>query len=238
MLFFLFAFFTEVAGTMAGFGSSTLVLPLALLFFDFKSALVIVALLHIFGNVGRVAFFRHGLDKRLIILFGIPSVICAVIGASLVNYISQDVLRFILGIFLLLFAGVSLIKPALQFPPTKTSALVGGGASGFIAGLIGTGGALRGSFLTAFNLDKNVYIATSAIIAIAVDITRLPIYLAGGFLDAQYYWYIPILFAVAIVGSFIGKLIMNIISQHTFRVVVLSAIGIIGMKFILDWISI
>jgi len=184
MLFFLFAFFTEVAGTMAGFGSSTLVLPLALLFFDFKSALVIVALLHIFGNVGRVAFFRHGLDKRLIILFGIPSVICAVIGASLVNYISQDVLRFILGIFLLLFAGVSLIKPALQFPPTKTSALVGGGASGFIAGLIGTGGALRGSFLTAFNLDKNVYIATSAIIAIAVDITRLPIYLAGGFLDA------------------------------------------------------
>jgi len=223
---------------MAGFGSSTLVLPLALLFFDFKSALVIVALLHIFGNVGRVAFFRHGLDKRLIILFGIPSVICAVIGASLVNYISQDVLRFILGIFLLLFAGVSLIKPALQFPPTKTSALVGGGASGFIAGLIGTGGALRGSFLTAFNLDKNVYIATSAIIAIAVDITRLPIYLAGGFLDAQYYWYIPILFAVAIVGSFIGKLIMNIISQHTFRVVVLSAIGIIGMKFILDWISI
>ena|SRR3990170_6477569 len=238
MLFFLFAFFTEVAGTMAGFGSSTLVLPLALLFFDFKSALVIVALLHIFGNVGRVAFFRHGLDKRLIILFGIPSVICAVIGASLVNYISQDVLRFILGIFLLLFAGVSLIKPALQFPPTKTSALVGGGASGFIAGLIGTGGALRGSFLTAFNLDKNVYIATSAIIAIAVDITRLPIYLAGGFLDVQYYWYIPILFAVAIVGSFIGKLIMNIISQHTFRVVVLSAIGIIGMKFILDWISI
>ena len=238
MLFFLFAFFTEVAGTMAGFGSSTLVLPLALLFFDFKSALVIVALLHIFGNVGRVAFFRHGLDKRLIILFGIPSVICAVIGASLVNYISQDVLRFILGIFLLLFAGVSLIKPALQFPPTKTSALVGGGASGFIAGLIGTGGALRGSFLTAFNLDKNVYIATSAIIAIAVDITRLPIYLAGGFLDAKYYWYIPILFAVAIVGSFIGKLIMNIISQHTFRVVVLSAIGIIGMKFILDWISI
>ena len=238
MLFFLFAFFTEVAGTMAGFGSSTLVLPLALLFFDFKSALVIVALLHIFGNVGRVAFFRHGLDKRLIILFGIPSVICAVIGASLVNYISQDVLRFILGIFLLLFAGVSLIKPALQFPPTKTSALVGGGASGFIAGLIGTGGALRGRFLTAFNLDKNVYIATSAIIAIAVDITRLPIYLAGGFLDAQYYWYIPILFAVAIVGSFIGKLIMNIISQHTFRVVVLSAIGIIGMKFILDWISI
>src|SRR3972149_3040305 len=58
MLFFLFAFFTEVAGTMAGFGSSTLVLPLALLFFDFKSALVIVALLHIFGNRGRGAFCR------------------------------------------------------------------------------------------------------------------------------------------------------------------------------------
>lgn len=238
MWFFIFAFFSEVAGTMAGFGSSTIMLPFALLLMDFKSALVLVALLHIFGNIGRIAFFRHGLDKRLIVLFGIPSVALTVAGASLVNYISQDSLRFMLGIFLVLFSAVSLVKPALQFPPTAASAVIGGGVSGFVAGLIGTGGALRGSFLTAFNLEKNKYIATSAAIAIAVDATRIPVYFSGGFLDAKYYWYIPVSFTVAVVGVFFGKRIVGAISQRVFRAIVLFAIGIIGAKFIIDWFGV
>src|SRR3989338_4171663 len=92
-LFFLAAFLAEVIGTAAGFGSSTIFLPLALFFVDFKTALVLVAFFHIFGNIGRIAFFRHGLDRRLIILFGVPSVLLTVAGALLVNYAPQDELK-------------------------------------------------------------------------------------------------------------------------------------------------
>lgn len=45
ILFFLSAFVSEIIGTIAGFGSSTVFLPLALIFFDFKTALVLVAIL-------------------------------------------------------------------------------------------------------------------------------------------------------------------------------------------------
>ena len=58
--------FSEVIGTMAGFGSSTIYLPLASYFVDFRTALVLVAIFHLFGNVGRITFFRHGLDNRKI----------------------------------------------------------------------------------------------------------------------------------------------------------------------------
>jgi len=85
ILFFITAFLAEVIGTTAGFGSSTVFLPFALLFYDFKTALVLVALLHIFGNLGRISFFRHGLDKRLLLIFGIPSVLFTLIGALLVT---------------------------------------------------------------------------------------------------------------------------------------------------------
>lgn len=37
-LFFLTAFFAEIIGTIVGFGSSTILLPLAVLFFDFNTA--------------------------------------------------------------------------------------------------------------------------------------------------------------------------------------------------------
>src|SRR3989338_11627968 len=114
LLFFIFAFIAEIIGTIAGFGSSTIFLPLALFFVDFKTALILVAFLHIFGNLGRIAFFRHGINKKLIFIFGIPSIVLTVIGALLVNYTPQNILKLILGIFLLIFSISSIVKPDLK----------------------------------------------------------------------------------------------------------------------------
>src|SRR3989344_1837726 len=58
ILFFAAAFFSELIGTSIGFGSSTVFLPLALLFLDFPSALAITAIFHISGNIGRLTFFQ------------------------------------------------------------------------------------------------------------------------------------------------------------------------------------
>ncbi|MBI2012221.1 sulfite exporter TauE/SafE family protein [Candidatus Daviesbacteria bacterium] len=233
ILFFLAAFFSEVVGTIAGFGSSTIFLPLALLFFDFKKALILVALFHIFGNLGRIGFFRFGLDKNTLIKFGLPSVIFTLIGALLVSYIPQNFLKAILGVFLILYSLVALWQGNLSVKETITNSLVGGSLSGFLAGLIGTGGALRGAFLTAFGLPKEKYIATSAAIALAVDLTRIPIYLSQGFLKSNLYWYIPVLLIIALIGSFTGKQIVKIIPQKQFKKVVLVAILIIGIKFVI-----
>jgi hypothetical protein len=42
-----------------------------------------------------------------------------------------------------------------------------------------------------------------------VDITRLPVYFGSGFLEPQFYYYIPILFLLAISGSFTGKKVVK-----------------------------
>lgn len=236
ILFLTAAFFSEVLGTIAGFGSSTIFLPLALLFFDFRTALVLVALMHIFGNIGRISFFQHGLDKRILLIFGIPSVVLTLIGALLVSHLPQELLKGILGIFLILYAGISFWKDDLRVKPSLQNSIIGGGLSGFLAGLIGTGGALRGAFLTAFGLPKEKYIATAAAVALAVDITRIPVYFAEGFLDSQYYWYVPFLFIIALVGSFTGKQIVKRVPQKKFKKIVLFAILVVGLKFLFDWI--
>src|SRR3990172_9302930 len=97
VLFFLSALFAEIVGTLAGFGSSTVFLPLALLFFDFRTALTLVAFFHIFGNATRIGFFRRGLDRKLLVKFGIPSAVFSVICALLVAHIAQDALKAALG---------------------------------------------------------------------------------------------------------------------------------------------
>jgi uncharacterized membrane protein YfcA len=63
LLFFIVAFVSEIIGAIAGFGSSTIFLPLALFFVDFHTALILVAISHLFGNLGRINFFKQaGVD--------------------------------------------------------------------------------------------------------------------------------------------------------------------------------
>ncbi len=232
--FFLSAFLAEVIGTIAGFGSSTILLPLSLFFFNFTTALALVAFFHLFGNLSRVGFFKAGLDKKTIIKFGIPSVIFSLIGALLVKYISQDLLKGILGLFLLAYSLIFLGKEDFKIKESAFNTFLGGSLSGFLAGLIGTGGALRGAFLTSFNLSKEKYIATSAFIAIVVDATRIPAYISEGFLQSSYSWYLLFLLPIAILGSFMGKQIVAKVPQKLFKKVVLIAILLISLKFIFE----
>ena len=234
LLFLAAAFLAEIIGTIAGFGSSTILLPIALFFFDFPTALVLVAIFHISGNIGRATFFKHGFHRKILVNFGIPSILMTIVGALLVAYIPQDLLKFILGIFLIAFSVFSWRHPDFRFAPTKRNSVIGGAVSGFFAGLIGTGGALRGAFLNSFKFKKEVYIATAAVIALAVDLTRVPIYIFNGFLREEFYTVIPILFLLAIMGSYIGKQLVERISQKSFRKIVLLMIIAVSLKFVYD----
>lgn len=190
-----------------------------------------MAFFHIFGNLGRIGFFRHGLEKSLLLRFALPSVLLTFLGASLVAYLPQEILKIGLGIFLIAYSAALLRKQNLVFPATTASAVIGGCLSGFLAGLIGTGGALRGAFLIGFNLPKEKYIATAAAAALLVDATRIPVYLGQGFLTSAYYWHLPILFVLALAGSFLGKKIVERVPREKFRIAVLIAILLVGVKF-------
>ena len=236
IIFLIVSLGSVVIGTVAGFGSSTILLPIALLFVDFKTAIILVAILHISGNLSKISIFKKGLDWKILAIFGIPSVLLSFAGASLIDVIPPDVMKFLLGVFLIIFSLMTLVKPQVKIPSNNQSLVAGGSLSGFLAGLIGTGGALRASFLTGMNLNKYVYIATSASIAFVTDATRIPVYLSQGFLLEQYYWYIPILIGIAALGAYIGKRIVNKINQDLFRKVVAVAIIFASIKFIIDGI--
>ncbi|MCC7561040.1 MAG: sulfite exporter TauE/SafE family protein [Methanobacterium sp.] len=232
LLFFIAAFISIFVGTIAGFGTSTILLPIALIFVDFKSALVLVAITHLAGNFGAATFFRQGLDKRLILLFGVPSVILTVLGAYIVAYIPQNILTALLGIILLIFSIYSFKKPDFKFNATKINNILGGSLSGFLQGFMGIGGPLRGSFLISYGLDKATYIATLAAVAVLIDLARIPIYFSTNLLEVQFYYCIPPLIVIGILGSYTGKKVVKKIPQNTFRKIILVAIGISSLLLI------
>src|SRR5688500_18501012 len=98
--FLTFALAAKVIGTVAGFGSSTILLPIALLFFDFGTGLALVAIFHIFGNIGRLGFFRKGIEAKVVLGFVVPSMVASWMGANLVGLFSSEMLKGLLGVFL------------------------------------------------------------------------------------------------------------------------------------------
>lgn len=228
-LFILLALMAEILGTVGGFGSSLFFVPIASYFLDFHSVLGITALFHVSSNISKIAFFRKGFDKQLLIYIGIPAVIFVITGAFISRFINPKTLEIALAIFLIGTSLVFLFFKNLSIKPTITNSVLGGTFSGLIAGLLGTGGAIRGMTLAAYNLKMEVFIATSAIIDLAIDSSRSIVYSYNGYVHRHDLYLIPILLLVSIVGTFIGKKILDRISEAQFKSIVLVLILITGI---------
>lgn len=226
--FILLALFAEIIGTVGGFGSSMLFVPIAGYFLDFHSVLGVTALYHLSSNISKIYFFREGFDKKLIINMGISSVIFVIIGALLSNYFPSKILEILLAFFLISISLLLLIFKSIKIQPTQTNSLIGGSLSGFIAGLLGTGGAIRGITMAAFNLKTTVFIATSAVIDLAIDLSRSVVYTYNGFVHKDDLYLIPILLIVSIIGTFIGKKILEKLSEEQFKSTILGLILLTG----------
>ena len=233
--FFVAAFLAGVVGTLAGFGAATVLLPVALIFFDFKTALVLTAFTHLFGNMGRMAFFHKRLAWRVVAYFGLVGIPGTLFGALLVNHINETVLQASLGIFLISYGIFALAVPTFRLKQKPANMLAGGLGSGILAGLIGTGGAIRTAFLTAYRLPKIQYLATSGALAFVVDGMRIPVYLKDGLLPSRYYWMLPVLFVLAVGGSYLGKKLTSKIPQRAFSKIVLVCLIAAGIKLVADY---
>ena len=215
--FLFLALLAEIIGTVGGFGSSVFFVPIANFYFDFQSVLGITAVFHVASNLSKIAFFKKGLDKNLIIWLGVPAVLFVIIGGIISKFLETEFLEIILGGFLIVLSLVFLIFRELVIKKGKKQAIIGGTLSGLAAGVLGTGGAVRGLTMAAFNLEKNAFVATSAVIDFGVDFSRTIVYYFNGYIKQEMLIYIPFLIIIAIVGSWLGKKVLQFIPQEKFK---------------------
>lgn len=228
-LFILLALLAEILGTVGGFGSSLFFVPIASYFLDFHSVLGITALFHVSSNITKIAFFRKGFDKKLLLTIGIPAVLFVIVGAFVSKYIETKTLEIALAAFLIGTSLFFLFFKKFSIKPNFSNSVLGGTLSGLIAGLLGTGGAIRGMTLAAYNLKMEVFIATSAIIDLAIDSSRSFVYTYNGYVHKHDLYLIPILLIVSVIGTYVGKKILNRLSDEQFKSIVLVLILITGI---------
>lgn len=228
-LFLLLSLFSEILGTIGGFGSSVFFVPMASHFMAFKTVLGVTALYHVGSNLSKIALFRKGLDRTLLFYLGVPAVIAVIIGGILSKYIASPFLSTALGVVLVLLSIGLWLFEEKELKASKRNATAGGLLSGFFAGLVGTGGAVRGATMVAFRLPKDKFIATSAVIDLAIDGSRSIVYLANGYLSTNEIPLLLFLVGISLGGTYLGKLLLAHIPQKKFERLVLLLILLAGL---------
>lgn len=227
-----FGTISEVIGTISGFGSSTYFVPLALFFENFTFVITITAFLHTFSNLFKIFYFRKEHQRELLLKLVLPSVALCALGALFVTETNIDLIKLSLGLFMLVLSALAFINISRPQRLSANKAIALCSLSGFLTGFIGTGGAIRGIALGGLNLSKEAFVYLSSMIDTGGDVLRLSIYLSKGYMEWEQWYYLPLLFVAASIGTYIGKKMLARIPQLTFEKIVLVFTSISGVLLI------
>ncbi len=220
-------------GTMTGFGTSTIMVPVLSLFLPLPVVLLFAGVIHWFGDIWKMLFFKKGFNWKLILLFGIPGIIVSFWAARLPLTLPEELLQRSLGLFLILYVGFIWFKPTWKMKPSNNNALLGGALSGFFSGIFGVGGAVRSTFLSAYDLPKSVFLFTSGVIGLLIDSSRVTQYFISGIrVEGSLLLALVACIPISLVGAYLAKKLVDKIPQKQFRLFIAVALFLVGLRYL------
>lgn len=243
-------FIFSIISFFSGFGLSTTLVPILILFQPPPIAITIAAILHFSNNVFKLCLLRTDVEKRAMLLFGIPAIFSGMLGALTLAYLSTiptlftssiggieiriEPIKFVIGALILIFISLEFFSLMPKKKPGKAFLPLGGLISGFFGGLSGHQGALRSGFLIHLGLNKNQYIATSAAIASCVDLFRISIYLVffRTEIEAIPLPFLAMLLIAGMLGIYVGRSLLPRTRFELIRKFVMGLLLIIGLGLI------
>jgi len=188
----LVAFLTSILTFFSGFGLGTILLPVFALFFPVELAVALTGVVHFFNNIFKLFLVGKNASKTVLIRFGIPAILAAIIGAYILINITDikplysyslgpkifeiTTVKLVIACLLIVFAIMELTPYIKKLNFNKKQLPLGGALSGFFGGLSGHQGALRSAFLINAGLSKETFIGTTVVISCLVDFSRLSVY--------------------------------------------------------------
>lgn len=191
----LVAFLASGLTLYSGFGLGTLLLPAFALFFPAPVAVAATAIVHLLSNLFKASLLARKADWHIVARFGVPAVPAAIAGAWLLGYLGDTPRIFTwsalgraygptaagltIGALMIVFAALEFQPWFQKLAAPRRLMPLGGLVMGFLGGLTGQQGALRSIFLLKSGLEPGTFIATGVLIAVLVDLSRIPAYAAA-----------------------------------------------------------
>jgi len=219
LLLFLSSWLAATVSGAAGFGGALLLLPILTNVLGVKAAVPVLTIAQLWGNASRVWFGRAEIKWRPVIYFVITAVPFSIVGGLLFVDLPR---QFILaGIGILLIAIISLRRLKItRFDFGDKGLLLGGALTGFLSGMAGSAGPLGAAFFLGLDLPAISYIASEAVTALSMHLTKTIVYQKYALIGVQELGYGMLLGVGMILGSWTGKSIIEKLPREKFVLLV------------------
>lgn len=232
------AFLGALATFFTGFGLNTILVPVFLWYIEPTLAVFFAGLVHLANNILKVALTAKKIDWGLFKSFGLPALIGAAIGAFLLVQVGAGyggVLKPIFGVLFMFFAVLEFFNWRFS-KISKQHLNLGGFLSGFFGGFSGHQGALRALFLSQLKLDRLLFVATTAIISLLVDLTRMGFYIQNPHIWTTIQWdLMGLTIFSAFLGTLVGRYLLPQIKNQFFDLLFGLALFSLGLSMLLGW---
>ena len=161
-----------------------------------------------------LAFIKHA-RKEIVFIFTPAAVVGGLIAASIYTGDKLTWLKLAIGTLILLFLFVRRFKKPVESFPLAIYPLVGL-VAGVASIFVGATGPLLAPFFLRNDLKKEEIVATKAACQIVIHLMKLPIFFSLGFDYAPHIPLLVALIAAVVIGTFLGKRLLEKVSQARF----------------------
>lgn len=222
------AVFAGVVGSIAGFGSSVMLLPVLTYSLGAKAAVPVMAVASLLGNLSRVAIWRREIDWRAVAAYSFTAVPSAALGAHTFVALDSTIVEVALGAFLICVVPFRRAAEARGYRIGLAGLAAGGAILGFLTGIVASTGPVNAPLFLGYGLVKGPYISTEAASSAFVYLTKSGVFSLLGALPPDI-----ILTGIAVgtalfFGALIAKRIVDKVPPAAFRVLLDVLLVVVG----------
>jgi uncharacterized membrane protein YfcA len=218
---------------VAGFGGAAILLPVLVALFGPRDAIPILTIAQLVGNGSRVVINRDAVDRRIVGWFALGGIPAALIGGFLFAAAPLDALTRLIGAFLLASVAWRHIRPRPSGALGPRTFTVIGAFFAFASALVGSIGPLMAPFFLAAGLVKSAYIGTEAAATVVMHVAKLVAYGTAALLTAATVGIGLVMAPAMIVGSLIGKRIVDRLPERVFVAIIEVVLVLAGLAFVI-----
>jgi uncharacterized membrane protein YfcA len=204
---------------------SAITVPLLALVLPIKDVIGMMPPVLMLADALAVGFHWKKWDNRMVLLLIPASIIGVTIGTLFLANAPARLIRFVLGVIVILFAIYKLFEQRifkmLTYTPRDWHGLLAGSVAGFTSSVAHTGGPPVGIYLLLQNVQPRVFAATSAIFFLILNYIKVPFYYVADVFNfdllGQLLWLLP----MVPLGVWAGKWLVVRVSKELFDHIIL-----------------
>jgi uncharacterized membrane protein YfcA len=229
-----------LAGTLGGilgFGSSIVLLPVLVIVTGPHTAVPIIAVASVMGNLSRVVVWWREVDWHACAAYSVSAIPSAALGARTLLVMPPPAVETVLGCFFLLMI------PTRRWLNTRglrlgwPQLLLAGAVVGYLTGIVATTGPINAPLFLAHGLVKGAFLATEAASSLGVYLTKAAVFGAFGALPLHIALQGLLVGSSLMLGSVIAKRIVERFDAEGFRLLMDGLLLVCGATMLIAaWI--